>query len=238
VSGTVTPASSPVGGSLIWRLQVRNAGDGMAADAVLDVQLSPNAAFGLAEVERGSGCVADGQSLHCGLDVLKAAGDPLSTNEIVIATNVTAPGEVSLTATAAFAAPDPTPEDNTLALKANVLAAAVPREALAQPPARRAVRPVLGKAVGSPGKPRAGKRFTFSLPVTRSDTHARLLTGKLVCNPSVAGKRVRHAESFKAGKVRLSLVVPATARGKLLKVKITVIALGHTARHTYAFAVR
>ena len=65
------------------------------------------------------------------------------------------------------------------------------------------VWPVLGKAVGLPAKPIAGKRFTFLLPVTPSDTGARLLTGHLDCSPSVAGKAIRHTASFKAGKETL-----------------------------------
>ena len=100
------------------------------------------------------------------------------------------------------------------------------------------MRPVLGKPVGVPAKPVAGKRFTFSLPVTRSDTGALLLTGKMDCDPSVAGKVIRHAESFKAGKARLSFVVPKTAKGKLLKVKIKITASGQTAGRTYTYAVR
>ena len=89
-----------------------------------------------------------------------------------------------------------------------------------------------------PAKPVAGRQFTFSLPVTRSDTGAPLLTGKMACAPSVAGKAIRHTESFKAGKARLSLVVPKTAKGKLLKVKITITASGQTAGRTYTYAVR
>ena len=100
------------------------------------------------------------------------------------------------------------------------------------------VRPLLGKPVGVPAKPVAGKLFTFSLPVTRSDTGARLLTGKMACNPSVAGKTIGHAESFKAGKARLSFVVPKTAKGKLLKVKIAITASGQTAGRTYTYPVR
>ena len=53
-----------------------------------------------------------------------------------------------------------------------------------------------------------------------------------------AGKLVTHADSFKAGKAQLSFVVPKTAKGKLLKVKITITASGQTAGRTYTYAVR
>jgi hypothetical protein len=74
--------------------------------------------------------------------------------------------------------------------------------------------------------------------VTVRDTGAPLLTGKLVCNASVAGKALRHAESFKAGKARLSFVVPKRARGRLLRVAIKVTAAAVTAGHAYTHRVR
>jgi hypothetical protein len=244
VTGTVTPATSPVGGSHLWRLKVRNSGEATASDVVLDIQLSANMAYGFSQVTRGTGCTLSGTSLHCVLDWLgPAAFDPYdpaydpaydsTVVEVVIGTNVIAAGDVSLTAKASFAGSDPTPADDILVLKANSTPAAVAQQQPLTPPL---VRPLLGKPVGVPAKPVAGKEFTFSLPVTRSDTGAAL-TGKLVCDPSVAGKVIRHAESFKAGKIRLSLTVPATAKGKSLKVRITVTALGQSTGQTYTYAV-
>ncbi len=61
------------------------------------------------------------------------------------------------------------------------------------------MRPLLGKPVAVPATPVAGKQFTFSLPVTRSDTGALLKTGELVGTPSVGGTSIRHADSFKNG---------------------------------------
>ena len=119
VTGTVTPASSPVGGSHVWRLQVTNTGEGTASGVVLDVQLSPNVVYGFSQATRGDGVCScrDGPALRPRL--LGPSADDSSTAEVVIGTNVTGAGEVSLTATASFAEPDPTPADNTLVLKAN-----------------------------------------------------------------------------------------------------------------------
>jgi hypothetical protein len=234
VTGTVTPASSPVGGSHVWRLQVKNTGGGTASGVVLDVQLSTNVVYAFSQVARGAGFELTAAGLHSDLGVL--ASD--SPNDVVIVTNVTHLGEVSLTATASFADPDPTPADNTLVLKAST--SAVVTSPLTPPVVKSpvVVRPVLGKAAVLPAKPLAGKRFTFSLPVTRSDTRAPLLTGKLVCDPAVASKGIKHAESFKAGKAQLSFVIPTTAKGKVLKVKIKILALGQSASHTYVYTVR
>lgn len=99
-------------------------------------------------------------------------------------------------------------------------------------------KPVIGKPVAVPGQPLAGKRFTVSFKVTRSDTGAALTTGKMICDPSVAGQVLRHAESFKGGTARLSFVVPANAAGKLLKVKVTIKAGGKSATKVATFSVQ
>ena len=87
------------------------------------------------------------------------------------------------------------------------------------------VRPVFGAATTVPSTPAAGKRLVFTLAVKRSDTGAPLSTGKMVCDPSIAGVVLKHSESFKNGIARLSFVVPRTAKGKLLKVRLK-IAIG------------
>ena len=46
--------------------------------------------------------------------------------------------------------------------------------------------------------------------------------GKMVCDPSAAGKVIPHTESYKTGTARLSFVVPKTAKGKLLKVTVKI----------------
>ncbi len=83
-------------------------------------------------------------------------------------------------------------------------------------------RPVIGKAVAVPAKLVAGKRVTVSFRVTRSDGGKPLSGGSMVCDPSVGGKLVRHVESFRNGLARLSFVVPKAAKGKQLRVKLTI----------------
>lgn len=84
------------------------------------------------------------------------------------------------------------------------------------------VKPVIGTPTATPAAAVAGKRMTVTFRVTRSDNRNPLLSGTMVCDPSVAGKVIKHAESFKAGTARLSFLVPKTAKGKLLKVKVTI----------------
>jgi hypothetical protein len=83
------------------------------------------------------------------------------------------------------------------------------------------VKPVIG-APTTPGKAVAGRRFTVSFPVTRSDSGAPLTNGKMVCDPSVNGKVIPHAASFTGGTAKLAFTIPKTAKGKQLKVKVTI----------------
>ena len=89
-----------------------------------------------------------------------------------------------------------------------------------------AVKPLIGAPATTPARAVAGKRFTVSFPVTRSDTGKPLASGTMTCDPSVSGKVIQHAESFGNGTARLSFVIPKTAKGKLLTVKLTIKAGG------------
>lgn len=84
------------------------------------------------------------------------------------------------------------------------------------------VKPVIGDAKTIPAQPRAGKPFTVVFPVTRSDTGTPLLTGTLTCTTKIAGKVIPHRHTLSAGKGRVTLTVPKTARGKRLAIAVKV----------------
>jgi hypothetical protein len=100
------------------------------------------------------------------------------------------------------------------------------------------VRAVLGKPLGIPASPVAGRRFTFTILVTQSGTKKPLLGGRMDCSPTVAGRQIAHTDSFRHGKARLSFVVPLTAKGKVLRVRIEITSSGRTVGHTYAYGIR
>ncbi len=108
----------------------------------------------------------------------------------------------------------------------------------AQTPKQPVVKPMIGAPMTSPAAPVAGKRFSVSFSVVRSDSGAPLTTGTMICDPSVAGKVITHAESFKNGTAKLSFVVPKTAKGKMLKVKVTIKAGSQSATKIASFLVR
>lgn len=83
------------------------------------------------------------------------------------------------------------------------------------------VKPVIGPPATS-GTAVAGKRFTVSFPVSRSDTGEALMKGKMICDPSVQGRVISHAESFTGGTAKLVFTIPKSAKGKLVKVKVTI----------------
>ena len=118
---TVDRTTASVGGSYVWRITVTNAGAGIAFGVNVDVALSGNMVYGFSQVNRGSGCkpAADVGHYTCNLDILGRAGDSTAQGVIDFGTNVTAVGQVSLSATAAFVEADPTPTNNTVTLTAN-----------------------------------------------------------------------------------------------------------------------
>ncbi len=177
--------------------------------------------------DRGSGCTGS-QKIDCFLDYIPNGG----SSRVVFAVRVSGSGAQSITATASSDR-EANPADNTATLTLQVGTPGV-----FQPPAVVKPKPVFGKPLALPAQPVAGKRFTFTLAVKRSDTGAPLTAGRMVCSPTVAGKLLKHTESFKAGKARLSLLVPKTAKGTLLRVRIKIATVGQTATKVFTYKVR
>jgi hypothetical protein len=91
-------------------------------------------------------------------------------------------------------------------------------------PAPAAVEsPVINTPITLPVMPKAGRVFTVSFPITSSLTGQKLTTGTMICDPQVKGKVLKHDEHFTNGKATLRFTIPATAKGKLLKVHLTMV---------------
>ena len=117
--------SAPVGGTITWRLRVlddRNYGP--ATGVYVDITLPPGVQVVSATADRGPGCVSSGAGkLRCNLDWLSS--DAPYAN-IVVVTNVTAAGELVLTAVVGYSRADSDPSNNSLTLKANTPVPVVP----------------------------------------------------------------------------------------------------------------
>jgi hypothetical protein len=108
----------------------------------------------------------------------------------------------------------------------------------AAPPPPPVMRPVIGKPIAVPARPLAGKRFTVTFPVTRSDDGAPLTTGSLACTTKVAAKVVPHRHTFGAGNARVTLAVPKATRGKRLTIGVKVAVDEQAAIKVFTFKIR
>jgi hypothetical protein len=98
-----------------------------------------------------------------------------------------------------------------------------------------AAKPVIGVPATVPVNAIAGRHFTVAFRVTRRG--AVLDSGTMTCDPSVGGRVIPHAESFAGGTATLSFTVPKTAKGKLLKVKVTIAVDNQSTTRIAAFHV-
>jgi len=104
--------------------------------------------------------------------------------------------------------------------------------------ARDPGKPVIGNAVAAPAQPQAGKKFTVTFKVTDAKTGTALTVGKMTCAATVAGTVVPNTATFRGGTARLSLLVPADAGGKALKVKVTIKTPKGSATKAVTFKVK
>ena len=171
--------------------------------------------------------------LDCNLDYL--SGDSM-TGHIVLVVHVDAIGLLTLRATATYLFADPTPADNTAVVLANEPVPVLPAPVV-QPAPVAVVRPVIGPATITPAAA-AGRHVAVSFKITRSDNHKPLTRGTMICDPSIQGKVIQHAEQFTNGVARLAFTIPKNAKGKLLKVRLTIKLAGRSAATVATFVVK
>jgi hypothetical protein len=178
--------------------------------------------------DRGSGCTGT-QKIDCYLDYIPNDG----STKVVFAVRVSGSGAQQITATASSDR-ESNAADNTATLTLQVTTPTTPTP-VAKP---LAVKPLLGKPSTLPLVPVAGKRFTLTLPVNRSDTLKPLNTARIVGTPFLSGKAIKHSSSFAKGKARVTLFLPKSAKNKQLKLKITITAAAQTITRTFTYRVR
>jgi len=84
----------------------------------------------------------------------------------------------------------------------------------------------------------AGKRFTTSLQARRNDLAELSSAGQVVCSAKVGAKKVKVTATFPADLATCSGVVPKTAKGKVLKVTVTLILDGVRVTRTASIKVK
>jgi len=99
-----------------------------------------------------------------------------------------------------------------------------------------AIRLIAGKTLANPVQPRAGKPFTVSMPVRRSDTNRAITSGAVSCNVTADGKKVRAAGRVRSGRAQCTFVVPANA--SVVRGSMTVRTGGTAVTARFSFKVR
>ncbi len=92
--------------------------------------------------------------------------------------------------------------------------------------------------VAKPSHPRAGRPFTVSLPVTRSDTRRPITTGAVSCRVLAAGAKVQATGRVVGGAAQCAFVVPRAAKGKVLRGTISVRSGGKVVARDFSYVVR
>jgi hypothetical protein len=105
--------------------------------------------------------------------------------------------------------------------------------------------PAIAVPVSHPTAPLAGQGFEITFPVLNALTGARLTNVTSVSfEPTIAGKAAQLQQtSFVAGYravagvVWMTMAIPATAKGQLLKVKVTIKAGGRNATRVASYRI-
>ena len=225
LTGSVNPTQAGVGDSLTWQLTVNDYNTGPALAVWVDVTLPSNVQLVSSYTDRGTGCTSTGATtLHCYLDWLSKGAQ---FGHVILVTKIAGTGDHTLTAVTGYSSPsgpvaDPTPANNTTTVTATTPS---------PPPA-----PVIGPAA-IVSLPAAGKPFTVTFPVTRSDNGAPLTEGTITAQVSVAGKAIKNSAQFTNGVAQVSLTVPKTAKRKRLKVQVTIQSTGGSGTRAASYPV-
>ena len=90
----------------------------------------------------------------------------------------------------------------------------------------------------TPAQPRAGRPFTVSLGVRRSDTGSGIATGRVGCNGLLDSKRIVGRGSVLGGRARCVFLLPKSAAGRRLRGTISVRVDGESVAVSFAYSVR
>lgn len=100
-----------------------------------------------------------------------------------------------------------------------------------------ALRLLAGRVSAAPARPRAGKPFTVSLGVRRSDTNRPISAGSVTCRVALGGAPLRARGSVAGGAARCSVSVPGSAGGSRLRGTISVRVGGQSVAASFAYVV-
>jgi hypothetical protein len=99
------------------------------------------------------------------------------------------------------------------------------------------VKPVIGTPTTSPLGPVAGKAFSITVPVTRSDSGVKVTIGTMTSDLRVGTQTLAHTQSFKNGAAAVHVTVPTSAKGRVMTVRIAIESDGQSVTRLTSFRV-
>ena len=102
---------------------------------------------------------------------------------------------------------------------------------------KAALRLEVTRLHATPARPKAGKPFAITMAVRRSDTGRGITSGAVTCRALINEKPIKTKSAVANGAGRCSLVVPLSAKGKLLRGSISVRSGGMSVTEDYAYLV-
>ncbi|HEU0246852.1 MAG TPA: hypothetical protein VFR38_07170 [Gaiellaceae bacterium] len=103
---------------------------------------------------------------------------------------------------------------------------------------KAALRLIAGAPSGTPVKPRAGRLFKITVPVTRSDTARGIESGSAACAVRIGGQNVKAEGRVVSGKALCSILVPQGASGRVIRGSITIRSSGKSIATRFSFRVK
>jgi hypothetical protein len=79
-----------------------------------------------------------------------------------------------------------------------------------------------GKVRVTPARPKAGKAFVVSVPMTRAETGRGIVSGKAKCVGRVGARALRGVGTVAAGRASCAFTLPPAARGQAVRGTVTV----------------
>jgi hypothetical protein len=105
-------------------------------------------------------------------------------------------------------------------------------------PAPAVAKPVISALVAEPAQPVAGRRFIVGFGMTKNTLGGPLTGVTATSTATIAGKQVPHSSRSRAGEFIVSLVVPESAKGQALAIRVIAKSGNQTTSRVFTYTVR
>jgi hypothetical protein len=99
------------------------------------------------------------------------------------------------------------------------------------------VKVVIGKSIAVPANAEAGKLLSVAFPVTRSDDGPTPSGATIFATTKVGEASIPHTRSLNGGTAAVSVLLPESAKGRLLTVTVRISLNGQTTTKIVCFPI-